>query len=241
MKQNAPGSRVRGLDLTTARRILQHAGRLDSIRPGMESDEQLQSLIDALCDLSVHDGLTGLVNATFFHAALTTEMDRSARTGRSCALLVVDIDHFKKVNDTYGHQVGDYAIQAVARLMQKSLRGMDTAARIGGEEFAVILPECSPEAASQAARRIHGTLNPFVVDCAETSITLTSSAGLVWTDPTRSESARELLARADQQMYRAKRLGRQQLCHPPIRSTEVSADEKVLLFFPAEGEDGDDT
>jgi diguanylate cyclase (GGDEF)-like protein len=240
MKQNAPGSRGRVLNLTTAQRILQHAGRLDSIRASLDPDEQLQSLIDALCDLSVHDGLTGLVNASFFHAALTTEMDRSARTGRSCALLVIDIDHFKKVNDTYGHQVGDYSIQTVARLMEKSLRGMDTAARIGGEEFAVILPECSPEAALQAARRIHGTLNPFVVACAEATITLTSSAGLVWTDLARAESARELLARADQQMYRAKRLGRQQLCHPPIRSTEVTSDEKVLLFFPAEGEFRDD-
>lgn len=240
MKQNAPGMRGRALNLTTAQRILQHAGRLDSMRPGVDPDDQLQSLIDALCDLSVHDGLTGLVNATFFNAALTTEMDRSSRTGRSCGLLVIDIDHFKKVNDTYGHQAGDYAIQALARLMRKSLRGMDTAARIGGEEFAVILPECSPEAALQAARRIHGSVNPFTVTCADATITLTSSAGLVWTDPSRTESARELLARADQQMYRAKRLGREQLCHPPIRSTEVTSDERVLLFFGAEGEAGHD-
>jgi diguanylate cyclase (GGDEF)-like protein len=221
-------------------RILHHAGKPDPLLSETDSDEQIQSLIDALCDLSVHDGLTGLVNATFFHAALTAEIDRSARTGRRCGLLVIDLDHFKILNDTHGHQAGDQALQSAAAIMRKSLRGMDTAARIGGEEFAVILPECSPEAAVLAARRIHGALNPFYVDINSDSLTLTSSAGLVWTDPTRPVSARELVARADQEMYRAKRSGRSRLCHQPVTSTEVSADEKAVLLCLAAGEVADE-
>jgi diguanylate cyclase (GGDEF)-like protein len=200
----------------------------------------VQRLIDALCDLSVHDGLTGLVNATFFQAALATEIDRSARTGRTCALLVIDLDYFKSINDSYGHQAGDRVLQTAARLMRRSLRGMDTAARIGGEEFAVILPECPPEAAIHAARRIHSGLNPFTVECGGSALNLTSSAGLAWTEPRRAESARELLARADREMYRAKKSGRHQLCYPAVVATEISPSERSVLLSLTELEAGDD-
>ncbi len=240
MKAKSPESRRRALDLTVAKRVLRHAGKVDPLKDGADSDEQIQSLIDALCDLSVHDGLTGLVNATFFYAALAAEIDRSARTGRSCGLLVVDLDHFKSLNDTHGHQAGDRALQTAASIMRSSLRKMDTAARIGGEEFAVMLPECPPEAAVLASARIHRALNPFAVTLGSLTVTLTSSAGLVWTDPLRRESAHELLARADREMYRAKRAGRKQLCHPPVPSTEVTADEKAVLMYLAAGEVADE-
>ncbi len=240
MKVKSPGPRQRRLDLTAAQRILRHAGKADQLRERADPDEQIQGLIDALCDLSIHDGLTGLVNATFFYAALATEIDRSTRTGRSCGLLVIDIDHFKNLNDTHGHQAGDRALQSAASIMRSSLRKMDTAARIGGEEFAVMLPECTPDGAVLAAARIHGALNPFVVNLNGPEVTLTSSGGLVWTNPSRSESARELVARADQEMYRAKRSGRKQLCHPAVPSTEVTTDEKAILMCLTAGEVADE-
>ncbi|NWG14546.1 MAG: GGDEF domain-containing protein [Acidobacteria bacterium] len=240
MKARAPGPRRRSLNLAKAQRILQHAGKSDLLRAGADPEEQVQRLIDALCDLSIHDGLTGLVNATFFHAALAAEIDRSARTGRTCGLLVIDLDHFKNLNDTHGHQAGDRALQVAASIMRKTVRKMDTAARIGGEEFAVMLLECTPEASVLAAARIHGALNPFQVNLEGLTVTLTSSAGLVWTDPTRCESARQLLARADRELYRAKRSGRRQLCHPPVPSTEVTAHEKVVLMGLASGEVADE-
>jgi diguanylate cyclase len=228
-------SGLEGLNLTAALRILHHAGRPDPAGTGKSLAGQVQGIIDALCDLSLHDGLTGLVNATFFHAALMREVDRSARTGRSCGLLVLDIDHFKSVNDTYGHAAGDLILQFLARRVRESLRAMDTAARIGGEEFAVILPECSPEGALRAATRVHRALSPLELVIGRNVVKVTVSAGLVWTDVHVSIGASTLLALADQEMYRAKRSGRDRLCHTPIGTTQISADERALLISSPPG------
>jgi diguanylate cyclase (GGDEF)-like protein len=219
----------KGLDLTAALRILRHAGRPDPTQLMNDCGIPLQAIIDALCDLSVHDGLTGLVNATFFHAALSREIGRSARTGRTCCLMVIDADHFKNVNDTYGHHVGDYVLQTLAQMLKQSLRSMDTAARIGGEEFAVILPECSPEDALLAGARIHAFLNPLIVSVDDKTLRLTTSVGLVWADPQNPVDSTTLVSRADQEMYRAKRSGRGRLCHPPLKTTQVSPEERAAL------------
>jgi diguanylate cyclase (GGDEF)-like protein len=219
---------MRALDLTAPIRILKQAGYPDptDLRPRRL---KLQSIIDGLCDLCIHDGLTGLVNATFFHAVLSREIDRSSRTGRSCGLLVIDLDHFKKVNDTYGHHTGDLVLQYVASQLAHCLRTMDTAARIGGEEFAMILPECAPEDAVQAAKRIHSLFNPMTVKAGDLAISLTASAGLVWTIPGVAVTSEALLAQGDGEMYEAKRSGRSRLCHPPLTTTEVSIEERIKL------------
>jgi diguanylate cyclase (GGDEF)-like protein len=219
----------KGLDLTAALRILRHAGRSDPTQLRSDFGPQLQAIIDALCDLSVHDGLTGLVNATFFHAALSREIGRSARTGRTCCLMVIDADHFKNVNDTYGHNIGDYVLQTLAQKLKQSLRSMDTAARIGGEEFAVILPECSPEDALIAGARIHAFLNPLIVSIGDETLRLTTSVGLVWADPQNPVDSTTLVSQADQEMYKAKRSGRGRLCHPPLKPTQVSPEERAAL------------
>jgi two-component system cell cycle response regulator len=218
------------LDLSRALRILQNAGlsdpRLMSDNPGI----QIQGIIDGLCELSIHDGLTGLVNATFFHAVLAREIDRSLRTGRTCGLMVIDIDHFKNINDTYGHKTGDKAIQSVAEEMKNSLRSMDTAARIGGEEFAIILPECTQQDAINAATRIHTLLNPLTLTIDLKPLQLTTSVGLVWTNPNLPMSSSALLAEADEEMYRAKRSGRGRLCYKQLDSTLVSHQERSALM-----------
>ena len=236
MKGNPPVDE-KVLDLAAAVRILQNAGRPDPRRLSDKPDIQIQSIIDALCDLSIHDGLTGLVNATFFHAVLSKEIDRSLRTGRFCGLMVIDIDHFKQINDTYGHSAGDSVLQSVAVYMKRSLRGMDTAARIGGEEFAVILPECTPEDAIHAATRIHSVLNPLTLTIGHNTLRLTASAGLVWTNLRVSLSSAVLLAQADQEMYRAKRSGRGRLCHPPFSTVRVSQQERAALVLSQVEED----
>jgi diguanylate cyclase (GGDEF)-like protein len=230
----------RKLDLSSALRILENAGRPDPRLASDDPDVQLQKIIDTLCDLSIHDGLTGLVNATFFHAVLTREIERSLRTRRTCGLIVVDIDHFKNVNDTYGHIAGDKAIQAFASELKSSLRSMDTAARIGGEEFAAILPECEPEDAINAATRIHSVLNPVTVSVEGESLKLTTSAGLVWTNPNFSVTSTALLSEADQEMYRSKRTGRGRLCYRYGDATQISDDERSALLDRSLEEDSDD-
>jgi diguanylate cyclase (GGDEF)-like protein len=229
MSGNSPEGKHQ-LDLTTALRILRNAGKEDPRLCTDDPDAQIQGIIDALCDLSIHDGMTGLVNATFFHAVLTREIDRSLRTGKTCGLMVLDIDYFKRINDTYGHGTGDKVIQAFASNMMLNMRSMDTAARIGGEEFAVILPECGPEDAIHAATRIHHTLNPLLLTLDGHELQVTCSVGLVWTDPSYAASSAEMVAEADREMYRAKHLGRARLCHPPIESTLISQKERSDLM-----------
>jgi diguanylate cyclase (GGDEF)-like protein len=226
-----------GLDLSAAVRILEHAGRCDPTQLDLEPLTQLQALIDGLCDLSMHDGLTGLMNATFFQALLVSELDRSGRTGRNCALMLLDLDRFKLVNDNHGHLTGDLVLRAVAIQLKRSLRNMDTAARIGGEEFAVFLPECSPEGAVRAATRIHAGINPLMVPTGSLTLRVTASAGLVWTDPGRAAEPRELLARADAELYRAKRLGRERLLHPDLLPTQMLATERASLVLARPEED----
>jgi len=231
MSEERNPKNVNGLDLTEAIRVIKNAGMPDPREPGGDPMAQVQAIIDALCTLSTHDGLTGLVNTVFFHAVLSREIDRSLRTGRPCGLLVIDIDHFKKINDTYGHSTGDLVLQSVARQLKLNLRSMDTAARIGGEEFAVILPECTPEDAVSAATRIHSTLNPMVIPMGQDSLVLTSSAGLVWTNPNVEMNSTTLLSEADMEMYRAKRSGRGRLCHRPLDvPQQVSRQERSVLM-----------
>ena len=133
---------LRSLSLERARALLGHA---DSEQwRAFEADPvaHLQSLIDSLCDLSLQDPLTGLSNRRHFFSVLERELDRVNRTGSAALLLMIDIDHFKQVNDTHGHQVGDRVLQTVARTLARCVRPMDSLCRYGGEEFAMVLPSC---------------------------------------------------------------------------------------------------
>ena len=117
-------------------------------------ERYLQELIDGLCELSLKDPLTGLANRRYFLSVLEREIDRVARSGESALLLLLDIDHFKTVNDTHGHIAGDRVLQDVARTLSTCVRPMDTLARYGGEEFAVVLPGCQAAFGHIVAERI---------------------------------------------------------------------------------------
>ena len=114
----------------------------------------MATLIDALVDLSSRDALTGLANRRAFELAVAREVDRVARSGESALLLTLDIDHFKRVNDTWGHAAGDQVIRAVAQALMDSVRPMDLVARVGGEEFAIILPNCAVAIGQTVAERV---------------------------------------------------------------------------------------
>lgn len=232
--EQAAGPDRQALRLDDALRLLAQSGR--ELPPadggnGAMTTQWLQSLIDALCDLSSRDALTGLSNRRQFELAIEREVDRVARTGEPALVLVLDIDHFKRVNDTHGHAAGDVVIQAVAHVLQDCVRPMDTVCRVGGEEFAVILPNCAPAFGQAVAERIRERVasRPVVVS-PQLSIEVTVSAGGAFAPQWVRSSAALWTERADRQLYRAKHGGRNRACLELPLLPMVSAEEKGLLF-----------
>lgn len=191
----------------------------------------LQSVVDGLCEVSSRDALTGLANRRQFEVAIGREVDRVARSGEPALLLVMDIDHFKKVNDVYGHDAGDAVIQSVAKALQDCVRPMDTVARIGGEEFAMILPNCAPAFGEAVAERVRNKVaSQTVAIVGGEKLRVTVSVGGAFAPQWVRSSAQLWLKRSDQQLYRAKREGRNRTCLELPAMTSVSLEEKELLF-----------
>lgn len=220
------------LRLNDAHALLEHGAYA---LPESESDPlaYVQAVIDKLCELSLKDPLTGLANRRYFHNVLGREIDVVARSGEPALLLMLDIDHFKKVNDTYGHPAGDAVLQAIAKTLAKCVRPMDTVARFGGEEFVIILPSCQGHYGRQVAERIRESANALTVTLPNgVSIKVTISIGGAYA-PRWVRSTPELwIDRADIELYRAKSEGRNRVCIEPQPVLSVSAEEKSLLFGP---------
>jgi diguanylate cyclase len=226
----APASnRPHDLRLEAALRLLQQAGGSLPGDPG--SPEWLQAVIDGLCDLSSRDALTGLPNRRPFEVALARELDRVARTGEPALLLLLDVDHFKHVNDTHGHANGDSVLKAVAHALLDGLRPMDTVARIGGEEFAIILPNCAAAFGPAVAERVRLGIEsrPVGVGSGQ-AVRVTVSLGGAYAPQWVRSSAASWMERADAQLYRAKAEGRNRAAFEPVTSSTVTAEEKELLF-----------
>lgn len=155
------------------------------------------------------DALTGLFNRGFFDEVLPLELARSDRSGLPTSLILADLDHFKKVNDDYGHQEGDRVLRSFAEALESSLRSADVACRYGGEEFAVILPHAAGPAARQLAERIRARLDQAVrlsdPPLAGGNVTITVG---VATFPSEAETAEELIGVADRRLYEGKSTGR---------------------------------
>jgi len=166
----------------------------------------------ALQDLSTHDGLTGLCNYREFHRRLTEEMQRSLRYDHPFSLLILDIDDFKAVNDTYGHLAGDEALRGLAALIRRAVRPVDEVARYGGEEFAILLPETPGPGAFATAERIRDIIatHPIAISPGQT-VGLTVSIGVA-IYPQDAQSEEKLIGAADQALYAAKNGGRNRVC-----------------------------
>jgi diguanylate cyclase len=218
------------LDLGLALQLLQQAGAmLPDEAPG--SVAWLQAIVDALCDLSSKDALSGLVNRRSFEMALAREVDRVARAGEPALLLMLDIDHFKAVNDNHGHQAGDQVIRAVAQAVVQAVRPMDLVARVGGEEFAIILPNCATHVGVLVAERVRERVSQLAIEVSPGQVLgVTVSLGGAFAPPWVRSSPLLWTERADRQLYRAKAEGRNRACLEPQVDSLVSAEEKGMLF-----------
>lgn len=181
--------------------------RQSRVRADLERERD--KLISTLREQSTTDFLTGLPNRRAFFEAAEAEMARARRHGFGLVLLLLDVDHFKRVNDQLGHTAGDLALVAVASVLQRSMRQGDLAARLGGEEFVALLSHCSREAGLAFADRLREAIQAEAIDVGEgkAPLHLTVSIGLADAG-THGHELDALLARADEAMYRAKNEGR---------------------------------
>lgn len=173
-----------------------------------------KNYLDTCEEAAFTDHLTGLANRRRFERQLEREITRTLRYTRPFCLLLLDIDHFKQVNDSYGHEAGDEAIRRIAKILQAGTRGIDTAARIGGEEFALLLTETELSGGLEVAERLRLAIKAEGIPVVGQ---VTASFGVA-EFPLCAPTGRELLAVADTAMYEAKRMGRD-------RVIQASADE----------------
>jgi diguanylate cyclase (GGDEF)-like protein len=162
---------------------------------------------EEIFQLSITDGLTQVGNRKFFDETLEREFSRARRHGRPVSVLVVDIDHFKQVNDTHGHLTGDFVLRQVADAMKQRIRRDEILARYGGEEFAILVAETELAGAAQLAEDLRAAVETREIVFQETRIAVTVSIGCAELSPD-DKTASDLFQRADEKLYAAKRGGR---------------------------------
>ena len=227
---------LRDLRLATAHSLVTRAGMGEANLPKDTPTQYLQALIDGLCALSLRDPLTGLANRRHFRTVIEREIDRVARSGEAALLLMIDIDHFKQINDEHGHITGDMVLQSVAQKLADGIRPMDTLARYGGEEFAIVLPACPPHQGHSVAERLRQSIEAMQIRMASgLSLNVTVSIGGVYAQPWIRSTTQLWTERADRQLYLAKSAGRNCVCVEDPPDSTVSVEEKSLLFTALHG------
>ncbi|MFQ5381809.1 MAG: diguanylate cyclase, partial [Dehalococcoidia bacterium] len=174
-------------------------------------NRQLARMTARLAALAETDGLTGAYNHRHFYKELEKEIDASSRYGRHTSLIMADLDFFKRVNDTYGHPVGDIVLRESAVAMSSTLRATDTLARYGGEEFAILLPETDERHAVEVAERLRAAIGAIIVPAGDHEVTITASFGVA-EFPGAALDPASLVAAADSALYYSKKNGRDQVC-----------------------------
>ncbi|MFO0951086.1 MAG: GGDEF domain-containing protein [Isosphaeraceae bacterium] len=193
-------------------------------------DERFQR---ELFERSVRDPLTGLYNRAFFLEQLHATAQAGAAKGLGLALLMLDVDHFKRVNDDHGHDVGDAVLREVAQVLRECTRSEDLVARFGGEEFVLALPAAAPDQATERAERIRAEIASREVTAGGRLLQVTASLGLTFAWPGRARSADDLMRSADLGLYQAKHGGRNRVVlraetHENDRDNDRSRDSSVL-------------
>jgi len=174
----------------------------------IEKRKQLEELNLKLTELSITDELTGIYNYRFFQLALEKEWERAKRYNRSLSCILFDIDNFKRINDLYGHPVGDKVLQETAKITSRSVRQSDYLARYGGEEFVILLPDTNLRNSLQVAEKLRKLIEAHTFQPTEEPLKLTISLGVVSNEMPGVTSAGALVELADKALYKAKREGK---------------------------------
>ncbi|MGH9404191.1 MAG: GGDEF domain-containing protein [Terriglobia bacterium] len=178
----------------------------------LDLQSELIAAHEALRKEATHDYLTGVWNRAGILDILQRECARMVRTKGKIAVIMADIDHFKAVNDTYGHLAGDDVLREVSRRMQSSVRSYDSIGRYGGEEFVIVLPDSEAMSGTQQAERLRNSVGEQPVETAGLMISVTLSLGVAVMSQSHSDDYQALLRVADAALYRAKESGRNQTC-----------------------------
>lgn len=186
--------------------------RIEIGRRILNLEARLQEARDEMAYLAKHDGLTELLNRRAIYEMARGELERSRREGAPLSVIMLDLDHFKKINDNFGHPTGDQTLRAVAVAMQASLRQQDGPSRWGGEEFLILLPNTTLKTAAMLAEAIRRAIDDIRLQAGERSVRVQASLGVACLAPESSNSLDEVLSQADQALYQAKRSGRNRVC-----------------------------
>lgn len=198
----------------------------------------LQDRLEELSYQTEHDPLTGLLNRRAFDHLLGVELSRANREGYHLTLAILDVDNFKRINDTHGHPCGDEVLTALARTLRENKRSYDVAARIGGEEFAVILPSAGPNRSQAMLERVLSAFRGIRFECGKgEDFNVSFSAGMAHCKGKVRTRAKDFVALADKALYMAKEQGKNRivLTHVPDerltpKATMVKSEEKRFLF-----------
>lgn len=197
--------------------------------------EKLKLEVETLKEQAHTDALTGLYNYRFFADVLPREMERAQRSLQPMSLIIIDIDYFKKLNDQWGHEIGNKALIHIAKLIHQTIRKLDFACRFGGEEFAVILPNTDLRQSIYVANRIREVIAITEMQVDSQSINITASLGVDEYRAHHTDTTDGFVERVDAWLYQAKHSGRNKVMHPDLQfeaivETNVTVDEKDALF-----------
>ena len=204
--------------------LSQLGSALDRMAEQLERrDARLNEALEKLRTLAVTDGLTGLYNRRYFWDVLKRDLIAARRRPAVSSVILIDLDHFKRVNDAWGHEAGDRVLQAIADLLRQHIRGSDIAVRYGGEEFALLLPGTGAMVAEERAEQLRRELEALEIAYNGRRIKITMSAGVAESGPSDADE-REIMKRVDEALYAAKAAGRNRVVRAAARAGSRSPD-----------------
>jgi diguanylate cyclase (GGDEF)-like protein len=210
----------------TREELSQLGAALDDMAAQLEQREsELQHALNSLTEQAMTDPLTGLYNRRFFWDALTREIAAAKRKRVPFSVIELDLDHFKRVNDAFGHDAGDTVLKEIAALLKASIRDSDIAVRHGGEEFAILLPETALSVAIERAERLRRALERHEVRYGAHTLYMTASFGVA-ESPAGQTDAAALMKTVDAAMYAAKAAGRNRVVAPQS-SSQAAAESST--------------